>query len=475
MDHTVARRNFLLGTLGAGSMLTLAACGGGDGGAAPPSGSIAPSPTENPPATAPSVAPAASGPLPPVRLFSDDSMNFDALLGLGESGYGISEVGEVLTAVDEANAAGATYDSYTTAFRAMGDRLATRSDEAAAAGRDVTSRATALRAANYYTRALFFVLGSAQPELEPDVYEDVRRSWDRGVGAFRPAVEYLDVPYDGGSMPAWFFRPDDSGRARRTVIVNNGSDAQAVELVAYGVQAALERGWNAVVFEGPGQGSMLFRQKIVFRPDWENVIGPVIDAVSGRADVDEDRIAVTGWSFGGVLVPRAAAFDHRIAAIVADPGVVDGWEAFPESIRAIVQPGDPQATNDIWNNEVVPVVSPPERFTLAKRLEIFSVEALDAARQGGLPTDFASLAALIEQFEVRDTASQIRCPTLVVDYDDEQFYPGQPEELFELLTTERKDYVKLTAADGAQMHCAPMAPRHRNEVVFDWLDDVLPA
>ena len=31
----------------------------------------------------------------------------------------------------------------------------------------------------------------------------------------------------------------------------------------------------------------------------------------------------------------------------------------------------------------------------------------------------------------------------------------------------------FTAADGAEMHDAPAALQRRNEVVFDWLDDVL--
>lgn len=34
-----------------------------------------------------------------------------------------------------------------------------------------------------------------------------------------------------------------------------------------------------------------------------------------------------------------------------------------------------------------------------------------------------------------------------------------------------KDIVQFSMRDGAQIHDAPMAPQHRNEVVFDWLDD----
>src|SRR5699024_10690870 len=103
------RRSFLTSAVGAGAALGLAACGDGprsaDGAGTPPTGSIAPRTTAAPPAAAPP-APGAA-PSPPVRLFSDESMNFDALFGLGESSYGISEAGELVTAVDQANAAGA--------------------------------------------------------------------------------------------------------------------------------------------------------------------------------------------------------------------------------------------------------------------------------------------------------------------------------------------------------------------------------
>ena len=78
-----------------------------------------------------------------------------------------------------------------------------------------------------------------------------------------------------------------------------------------------------MIFDGPGQNATLFRQGIPFRPDWENVLTPVVDFLVARADVDADRIALMGVSQGGYWVPRAVAFEHRIAAAIADPGVVD--------------------------------------------------------------------------------------------------------------------------------------------------------
>jgi len=112
---------------------------------------------------------------------------------------------------------------------------------------------------------------------------------------------------------------------------------------------------------------------------------------------------------------------------------------------------------------------------VAKRMEIWTAEAHRAALAGQVTRDFAAVARQMRKFTVADTARRIACPTLVLDYEDEVFYPGQPAEFFAMLTADETTMVTLTAADGAQYHCAPMAPARRNEVVFDWLDGAVPA
>ncbi|MFF4954935.1 hypothetical protein ACWC2K_19055 [Streptomyces chattanoogensis] len=53
------------------------------------------------------------------------------------------------------------------------------------------------------------------------------------------------------------------------------------------------------------------------------------------------------------------------------------------------------------------------------------------------------------------------------------FYPGQPRRMFDKLAAP-KDYVKLTAATGAQLHCSPMALQQHCDIVSDWLQETLP-
>jgi hypothetical protein len=105
-------------------------------------------------------------------------------------------------------------------------------------------------------------------------------------------------------------------------------------------------------------------------------VGEIITAVNAinaagpgyQTYYDVFVLGITGWSMCGESVVRAAAFEHRLAAVVADPGVRNAWLAFPEIIRRLFRGGAPKAeVNHIWNAEIVPALTPDERYTFAKR------------------------------------------------------------------------------------------------------------
>ena len=136
--------------------------------------------------------------------------------------------------------------------------------------------------------------------------------------------ERVAIAYEGTALPAFFFpAADTTGGGRPLVVVNNGSYQATSEMWAHAGAAAAERGYHWLTFDGPGQQAMLLERRIPFRPDWERVLTPVLDAMLARADVDPDRVAVVGVGQGGYWVARALAFEHRFAAAVVDPGIVD--------------------------------------------------------------------------------------------------------------------------------------------------------
>ena len=112
------------------------------------------------------------------------------------------------------------------------------------------------------------------------------------------------------TLPAYFLKVDDSGNARPTIIYTNGYDSNIQEMYFAHADAALKRVYNCLLFDGPGQGRNLIRGNSYLRPDWENVVTPVIDYTLTRKEIDQKKIILAGWSFGGFLAARAAAYEH---------------------------------------------------------------------------------------------------------------------------------------------------------------------
>jgi pimeloyl-ACP methyl ester carboxylesterase len=418
--------------------------------------------------------PVTANPASGTVLFEAEDLNFQTLFTLGAAGAGTAEVGEVIATVDQINAAGASYETYYDSFVSMAQSVAATADHDLQSGHLASARSAYLRSASYFDAALYFVLGTSQPNREEATYRAMQQQWDTASQLFEPAFERVAIPYEGTTLPGYFMSPDSSGKARPTVIVTNGSDAQFIDTYAYGGQAAIERGYNALLYEGPGQGSMLFERQIAVRPDWEKVVTPIVDYLQKRPDVDSSRIALTGWSMGGNLVPRAAAFEHRLAAVVADPGLPDLWMAYPSDFRGLFPAGATESqVNSTWQTYAIPSLSPLEVFTVKKRSELMNRQFLLQARAGQVPTNAYLLGTTVMSYTLDDVVRRIASPTLVVSYEmDTLVPPGEAQELYSVLRSS-KDLVTLTVAEGAEYHCAPMAPQRRNQVVFDWLDRTL--
>ncbi|MBX9398991.1 acetylxylan esterase [Streptomyces sp. TRM72054] len=108
---------------------------------------------------------------------------------------------------------------------------------------------------------------------------------------------------------------------RPLLIATNGYDATIYDMYLGLAVPSLRRGYHCLLFDGPGQGSVLFEQGIPIRHDWETVVTSVVDQVVCMPEVDQRRIALSGWSLGGYLALRAASGEERLAAVIADPGL----------------------------------------------------------------------------------------------------------------------------------------------------------
>ena len=238
------------------------------------------------------------------------------------TGVGGADFGECLATMREVGDGGDA-DAWHEAWTATGDRLAAAGVEAAGKGHERSAYELYMRASTYHRTAYFPLYGSPVDPRLVSAFDSDTECFRKGAALAPFPIEAIEIEAEFGSMPAYVVRPDDSGAKRPTIVQTNGYDSNIQEMFFSTASAAVSRGYNWIGFDGPGQGRCLIHHGIHLRPDWENVVRPVIDRVLERDYVDRDRVVLVGWSLGGFLAPRAAAFEDRIAALVADPGQWD--------------------------------------------------------------------------------------------------------------------------------------------------------
>jgi hypothetical protein len=396
----------------------------------------------------------------PGGFFANADFDYEARIVLGAAASGIGDVGLVLATLDRVT--DGDPQSWFDAWTAVAADLAARGDEALGRGQLRTASWALLAAAEYYAKALVFVDGLEDQSVLLPAFRAGRTCWEKVVDASQGRFVRVQVPYEDTTLPGYLLRPDDSAAARPTLVVTNGSDGSLPGLLEYGAAEALSRGWNAFLFDGPGQQSMLFERGVPFRYDWEAVLTPVIDALVARPDVDGSALTGYGISQGGYWITRALAFERRMVAAVADPGVVDvsaGWTAhLPKALLNLLDTGQ----KDAFNAAMAQASASPEAArTLAFRGKPYGL------------TDPFDLFTEVRKYQVRDVAHRITTPLLILNPDNEQFFPGQPRELYDLLPGQ-KEILEFTQAQGANFHCQPTGRQLTHAQMFDFLANHLP-
>ncbi|TCO55223.1 alpha/beta hydrolase family protein [Actinocrispum wychmicini] len=392
-------------------------------------------------------------------LFDDESFSFETLRAAGFACYRGAELGEVvatagrITDGDEA--------SWQREWSATADRVRTIGENCLAKGRTVSAREAFLRASNYYRTAEFYLRDD--PAHDPrarELYHLSRDTFAQAMNLLDTPVRPVAIPYQDTTLPGYLYLVDDSGAPRPTVLFNSGFDSTLEESYVALAAGALDRGYNVLAFDGPGQGAVIREQGLPFRPDWEAVITPVVDYAVRLPEVDEDRIALYGYSLGGLLVARAAAFEHRIAALILNDGLFDyhgtNVRAMPEFVARWIEDGRDE-----------------EALAVAGLLTSFNTTVRWALRNGVWTFGASSSADYIRKtkpYTLAGIAQQIACPTLVLDAENDIFFRGEAARVYEALTCP-KELVVGTEAEGAGEHCHMGAMLLTHQRVFDWLDE----
>jgi hypothetical protein len=201
----------------------------------------------------------------------------------------------------------------------------------------------------------------------------------------------------------------------------------------------------------------------VLRPDFANVVTPVLDYALSRLDVDGEKVAIIGLSLGAHLAPRAASVEHRLAACVADCGSYDLFDAALERIPKPLASG-------LLRDRPLPKA--------ALRRVLGWLESKPTAgwalRRGQLVhgvTDPVSYLLALRDYSLKGRAQTITCPTFVCQAEGDDISASAPL-LVDALSVE-KDFVRFRSAEGAGDHCEAGALSLYHARSFGWLDRIL--
>ena len=398
-------------------------------------------------------------------LFPDDGQFwYETQRALGHTAYGGADIGEVVTTAQRITAG--DYDSWHDQWAATAQRTEAEARGQLAAGHQVSGRDGLLRAATYFRSAEFFTRNRDPDPRGRPAYEASVRCFADAAALMSPAVTPVTIPFEDTALNGYLYQPPRGG-PQATCIMHGGFDSTAEEWHHVGALAAQERGYTVITFDGPGHPGPHYRDGLVFRPNWETVVSPVIDWAAARPEVDPRRIALFGLSMGGGLAPRAAAFEPRIRALICIDGIYDIGQAYTARL-GLGADTESRLTAD----------NDPEVDAALRQLMHTSPQFRWAARQGmwsfGVGTPRAYLAASLA-YNLRDgIAEKITCPVFVGRGESDEFFRGQPEELMQHLTAPAT-LASFTDAEGAGAHCQVGALRLLCARMFDWLDETLAA
>jgi len=144
-----------------------------------------------------------------------------------------------------------------------------------------------MRASTYHRTAEYY------PRPDPEVLAESglrsRACFEAAAGLFDPPVEPLSIPFEDG-VPAGLSRPARTGTApgadpgAPSSLSGASTPAPRKTVLPTGRFPGAARGWQVVLFDGPGQtGCMRKNPTMTYRPDYEAPVGAVLAMSTGAS------------------------------------------------------------------------------------------------------------------------------------------------------------------------------------------------
>ncbi len=366
-----------------------------------------------------------------------------ALACKGMAPYGVVAMDEIDRIAETLKGRQGEPGAWQEVWCAMAAQIEKTADVEAARGHNRTAGNYYLRAGNYYYTGERFI---PPGEVKIAVGRNAYRCFREGLTRRHAEIDFVEVPYEGTTLPALFMKaPGVSLRAPTVVIFNGMDNCKEMSIIFAGLEFA-KRGMHTLAIDGPGQGETLRFRGIHSRYDYEVPGKAAYDYVAQRTDVDPARVVIMGYSFGGYYSARIAAFEKRYAAAVAMTALHWDLAAWQQRIKEKAQAEGNKVAQSNFQFQWV-------------------VGAADA--DGGIE--------MAKCFRLQEVAHQITMPFLITHGANDRVVPAEnAQKLYDAVGSQRKTLRVFTAEDGGAEHAHVDNRQVGVDFVADWIADNLP-
>lgn len=205
------------------------------------------------------------------------------------------------------------YADISPAFETAARRREAKARAAEEAGELVTARN------NYFYAAILFAASQWPHDENSDKNISLnaakRECYSRYARHADHHVEAAWIPFQGKALPGWLHLPPGYAGGKLPAVWSiPGMDGFKEANVALYGDRWLTRGIAVLALEGPGQYESAVNGISVSVPNWIEAAKAVMDWMVARPELDPQRIAVTGNSFGSFFGTLAAAHESRFRA-----------------------------------------------------------------------------------------------------------------------------------------------------------------
>jgi esterase FrsA len=139
-----------------------------------------------------------------------------------------------------------------------------------------------------------------------------QRSYEKAIEAFLaharfwdPPLEIVRIPFEGKEIIGYLRLPKNANGPAPLVLAVNGLDSRKEDL-AESFSAILPFGVGYLAVDGPGTG----QNPIKVSENAERVLSRVLDYIATRPEIDKNRVAMHGVSWGAYWATKMAIVEH---------------------------------------------------------------------------------------------------------------------------------------------------------------------